>query len=407
MNEIKCPNCGEVFTVNESQYAELLSQVRTAEFDKELHDRMKQELALAEQKAMNEQQTKLAQKDQEIAQLQSQIQNFDTEKELAKKEVEQTSHQALLAKDKEVQALESQLATLRLEHENQLQKTLSDLEKERDQVKNQLLLQEKENELSLASVKQNFKAQQSTKAIGESLEQYAESEFNKVRSFAFPNAYFEKDNKLSARGSKGDFIFRDFDENGLEFISIMFEMKNEADGTKSKHKNADFYKELDKDRREKNCEYAVLVSMLEADNDYFNTGIVDVSHEYEKMYVVRPQFFIQLIGLLRNAALNSLEYKQELALVREQNIDITHFEEDLDAFKVAFAKNYNSASTNFGKAIDEIDKAIKRMEEVKKFLTTSENQLRLANNKLEDVSVKKLTRKNPTMKAKFEALKGE
>ena len=187
----------------------------------------------------------------------------------------------------------------------------------------------------------------------------------------------------------------------------MFEMKNEADGTEKKHKNADFYKELDKDRREKNCEYAVLVSMLEADNDYFNTGIVDVSHEYEKMYVIRPQFFIQLIGLLRNAALNSLKYKQELALIREQNIDITHFEEDLDAFKVAFAKNYNSASVNFGKAIDEIDKAIKRMEEVKKFLTTSENQLRLANNKLDDVSVKKLTRKNPTMKAKFDALKGE
>lgn len=245
MNEIKCPNCGEVFTVNESQYAELLSQVRTAEFDKELHDRMRQELALAEQKAMNEQQTKLAQKDQEIAQLQSQIQNFDTEKELAKKEVEQTSHQALLAKDKEVQALENQLATLRLEHENQLQKTLSDLEKERNQVKNQLLLQEKENELSLASVKQNyeaqlkaaseqvefyknFKAQQSTKAIGESLEQYAESEFNKVRSFAFPNAYFEKDNKVSSRGSKGDFIFRECDENGVEIISIMFEMKKRS-----------------------------------------------------------------------------------------------------------------------------------------------------------------------------------
>jgi len=406
MNEIKCPNCGEVFTVNESQYSELLSQVRTAEFDKEIHERIRQELALAEQKALNEQQEKLAKKDQEIAQLQNQIQQFDTEKELAKKEVEQTASQSLLEKEKEVQQLENQLATLRLEHENQLQKTLSNLEKERDQVKNQLLLQEKENELSLASVKQNyeaqlkaaneqvefyknFKAQQSTKAIGESLEQYAESEFNKVRSFAFPNAYFEKDNKVSARGSKGDFIFRDFDENGLEFISIMFEMKNEADGTEKKHKNADFYK------------------MIEADNDYFNTGIVDVSHEYEKMYVVRPQFFIQLIGLLRNAALNSLKYKQELALIREQNIDITHFEEDLDAFKVAFAKNYNSASINFGKAIDEIDKAIKRMEEVKKFLTTSENQLRLANNKLDDVSVKKLTRKNPTMKAKFDALKGE
>ncbi|EFM35496.1 hypothetical protein HMPREF9189_0651 [Streptococcus sp. oral taxon 071 str. 73H25AP] len=424
MNEIKCPNCGEVFTVNESQYAELLSQVRTTEFDKELHNRMKQELALAEQKAMNEQQSILAQKDQEIAQLQSQIQNFDTEKELAKKEVEQTSHQALLAKDKEVQALENQLATLRLEHENQLQKALSSIESERKELQHQLLLQEKENELNLASVEReyktelrlaneqvelykNFKAQQSTKEIGESLERYAESEFNKVRSFAFPNAYFEKDNKVSARGSKGDFIFRDFDENGLEFISIMFEMKNEADGTKSKHKNADFYKELDKDRREKNCEYAVLVSMLEADDDSFNTGIVDVSHVYEKMYVVRPQYFIQLIGLLRNAALNSLKYKQELALIREQNIDITHFEEDLDAFKVAFAKNYNLASDHFSKAIDQIDNTIKSMEKVRDLLMKSKKQLHFANNKLDDVSVKKLTRKNPTMKAKFEALKGE
>ena len=424
MNEIKCPNCGEVFTVNESQYAKLLSQVRTAEFDKELHDRMKQELALAEQKAMNEQQTKLAQKDQEIAQLQSQIQNFDTEKELAKKEVEQTSSQSLLEKEKEVQQLENQLATLRLEHENQLQKALSSIESERKELKHQLLLQEKENELNLASVEReyktelrlaneqvelykNFKAQQSTKEIGESLERYAESEFNKVRSFAFPNAYFEKDNKVSARGSKGDFIFRDFDENGIEIISIMFEMKNEADGTKSKHKNADFYKELDKDRREKNCEYAVLVSMLEADDNSFNTGIVDVSHVYEKMYVVRPQYFIQLIGLLRNAALNSLKYKQELALIREQNIDITHFEEDLDAFKVAFAKNYNLASDHFSKAIDQIDNTIKSMEKVRDLLMKSKKQLHFANNKLDDVSVKKLTRKNPTMKAKFEALKGE
>ena len=381
MNEIKCPNCGEVFTVNESQYSELLSQVRTAEFDKEIHERIRQELALAEQKALNEQQEKLAKKDQEIAQLQNQIQQFDTEKELAKKEVEQTASQSLLEKEKEN---ELSLTSVKQNYEAQLKAANEQVE-----------------------FYKNFKAQQSTKAIGESLEQYAESEFNKVRSFAFPNAYFEKDNKVSARGSKGDFIFRECDENGVEIISIMFEMKNEADGTEKKHKNADFYKELDKDRREKNCEYAVLVTMLEADNDYFNTGIVDVSHEYEKMYVVRPQFFIQIIGLLRNAALNSLKYKQELALVREQNIDITHFEEDLNAFKVAFAKNYNSASVNFGKAIDEIDKAIKRMEEVKKFLTTSENQLRLANNKLDDVSVKKLTRKNPTMKAKFDALKGE
>ena len=424
MNEIKCPNCGEVFTVNESQYSELLAQVRTTEFDKEIHTRIEQALALEKQKAQNEQQQALSQKESEIQELKATISNFESQKELIKKDTEQALSGKLSDKEKELVELQAQLDRLRLEHQNELQASLTNIEKERDQIQNQLLLQEKENELSLASIKQNyeaqlkaaseqvefyknFKAQQSTKAIGESLEQYAESEFNKVRSFAFPNAYFEKDNKVSARGSKGDFIFRDFDENGLEFISIMFEMKNEADGTEKKHKNADFYKELDKDRHEKNCEYAVLVTMLEADNDYFNTGIVDVSHEYEKMYVVRPQFFIQLIGLLRNAALNSLKYKQELALVREQNIDITHFEEDLDAFKVAFAKNYNSASTNFGKAIDEIDKAIKRMEEVKKFLTTSENQLRLANNKLEDVSVKKLTRKNPTMKAKFEALKGE
>lgn len=424
MNEIKCPNCGEVFTVNESQYSELLAQVRTTEFDKEIHARIEQALALEKQKAQNEQQQALSQKESEIQELKATISNFESQKELIKKDMEQALSGKLSDKEKELVELQAQLDRLRLEHQNELQASLTNIEKERDQIQNQLLLQEKENELSIASVKQNyeaqlkaaneqvefyknFKAQQSTKAIGESLEHYAESEFNKVRSFAFPNAYFEKDNQVSARGSKGDFIFREEDESGVEIISIMFEMKNEADGTEKKHKNADFYKELDKDRREKKCEYAVLVSMLEADNDYFNTGIVDVSHEYEKMYVVRPQFFIQLIGLLRNAALNSLKYKQELALVREQNIDITHFEDDLETFKVAFAKNYNSASKNFNKAIEEIDKAIKRMEAVKQALQTSDNQLRLANNKLDDVSVKKLTRKNPTMKAKFEALKND
>ena len=424
MNEIKCPNCGEVFTVNESQYSELLAQVRTTEFDKEIHARIEQALALEKQKAQNEQQQVLSQKESEIQELKATISNFESQKELIKKDTEQALSERLINKDKELLGLRSQLDRMKLEHQNELQASLTNIEKERDQIQNQLLLQEKENGLSLASVKQNyeaqlkaaneqvefyknFKAQQSTKAIGESLEHYAESEFNKVRSFAFPNAYFEKDNQVSARGSKGDFIFREEDENGVEIISIMFEMKNEADGTEKKHKNADFYKELDKDRREKKCEYAVLVSMLEADNDYFNTGIVDVSHEYEKMYVVRPQFFIQLIGLLRNAALNSLKYKQELALVREQNIDITRFEDDLETFKVAFAKNYNSASKNFNKAIEEIDKAIKRMEAVKQALQTSDNQLRLANNKLDDVSVKKLTRKNPTMKAKFEALKND
>ncbi|TCD46433.1 DUF2130 domain-containing protein [Streptococcus sp. X16XC17] len=424
MNQIKCPHCGTAFQVNETEYSELLAQVRTVEFEHEIHARLNQELALVEAKAQNQQQVALSQKDSQIQELKAQIDQFETQKELVVKDTQQSMAEQLSQKDKELQVLQSQLDKLRLEHENELQRSLTSIEKERDQVKNQLLLQEKESELALNSVRsdyevqlkaaneqvefyKNFKAQQSTKAIGESLEIYAETEFNKVRSYAFPRATFGKDNQVSSSGSKGDFIFREADEAGVEFISIMFEMKNEADTTKTKHKNADFFKELDKDRREKKCEYAVLVTMLESENDYYNTGIVDVSHEYEKMYVIRPQFFIQLIGLLRNAALNSLQYKRELALIREQNIDITHFEEDLEIFKTAFAKNYTSASTNFKKAIDEIDKSIKRMEEVKRFLTTSENQLRLANNKLDDVSVKKLTRNNSTMKAKFEELKGE
>ena len=417
MNQIKCPHCGTVFTINETEYSQLLAQVRGHEFEKEIHERLERERALFEEQSKNQLQANLNEKDKEIANLQAQLEKAASQNQL-------DMERSLAEKEKEVQALQNQLEQARLQHQNELQRSLTSLEKERDSVKNQLALQEKENELALSSVRsdyevqlkaaneqvefyKNFKAQQSTKAIGERLEIYAETEFNKVRSYAFPRAKFGKDNEISVSGSKGDFIFRDFDESGLEFISIMFEMKNEADTTKTKHKNADFLKELDKDRREKKCEYAVLVTMLEADNDYYNTGIVDVSHEYEKMYVIRPQFFIQLIGLLRNAALNSLQYQQELALIREQNIDITHFEEDLEVFKNAFAKNYNSASTNFKKAIDEIDKAIKRMEEVKRFLTTSENQLRLANNKLDDVSVKKLTRNNPTMKAKFEELKGE
>ena len=416
MNQIKCPHCGTVFTINETEYSQLLAQVRGHEFEKEIHERLERERALFEEQSKNQLQANLNEKDKEIANLQAQLEKAVSQNQL-------DMERSLAEKEKEVQALQNQLEQARLQHQNELQRSLTSLEKERDSVKNQLALQEKENELALSSVRsdyevqlkaaneqvefyKNFKAQQSTKAIGESLEIYAETEFNKVRSYAFPRAKFGKDNEISASGSKGDFIFRDFDESGLEFISIMFEMKNEADTTKTKHKNADFLKELDKDRREKKCEYAVLVTMLEADNDYYNTGIVDVSHEYEKMYVIRPQFFIQLIGLLRNAALNSLQYQQELALIRNQNIDITHFEEDLEVFKNAFAKNYNSASTNFKKAIDEIDKAIKRMEEVKRFLTTSENQLRLANNKLDDISVKKLTRNNPTMKAKFEELKG-
>lgn len=417
MHNITCPHCATVFTVNETEYSQLLAQVRGAEFDKEIHDRLERERELLSQRAENDLQAKLGDKDKEILDLTARL-----DKLASQSEFEISS--AMSKKDQEIQELKAQLGQIELAKELELQQAVAQVEKERDAAQNALVVQEQKQELALATTRQeyevrlkaadeqvefykNFKAQQSTKAIGESLELYAEAEFNKVRQLAFPNAYFEKDNQVSARGSKGDYIYRELDENGVEIISIMFEMKNEADDTVKKHKNEDFFKELDKDRREKDCEYAVLVTMLEADNDYYNTGIVDVSHKYEKMYVVRPQFFIQLIGLLRNAALNSLKYKQELALVREQHIDITHFEEDLATFKAAFAKNYNSASNNFKKAIDEIDKSIKRMEEVKRFLTTSENQLRLANNKLEDVSVKKLTRNNPTMKAKFEALKDD
>lgn len=446
MNEIKCPHCHTLFTINESEYSQLLDQVRGQAFDEELQKRLSNEIALVEEKSKHRLQEIVAQKETAIAGLTTQLEQIEKEQiylrqeELAKKDQFIASLEAkmdklasqnalelanqLAEKDKEVVNLTNQLEKMALEKDAKLQSAISQMEKERDVAKNQLALQIKESELSLASVRsdyeaqlkaaneqvefyKNFKAQQSTKAIGESLELYAETEFNKVRSYAFPNASFAKDNQLSSRGSKGDYIYREVDANGVEILSIMFEMKNEADTTKTKHKNSDFFKELDKDRREKNCEYAVLVSMLEADNDYYNTGIVDVSHEYEKMYVVRPQLFIQLIGILRNAALNSLQYKQELALVKEQNIDITHFEEDLEQFKSAFAKNYQSASTNFKKAIDEIDKSIKRMEEVKRFLTTSENQLRLANNKLDDVSVKKLTRQNPTMRDKFAALRSE
>ncbi|HEL1094636.1 TPA: DUF2130 domain-containing protein [Streptococcus equi subsp. zooepidemicus] len=415
MKELKCPHCHTLFTVNESDYSQILAQVRGQEFDKELAQRLESEMKLQEARANSRFQEVLTKKEQAIQSLTNRLERIEQEQAYLRQ-------QELAQKDKELLELHNQLDKLELEHQSKLQSALTDVEKERDHLKNQLVLQEKESELSLASVRsdyevqlkavneqvefyKNFKAQQSTKAIGESLELYAETEFNKVRSYAFPNASFTKDNQVSHRGSKGDYIYRELDSNGVEILSIMFEMKNEADTTKTKHKNSDFFKELDKDRREKNCEYAVLVTMLEADNDYYNAGIVDVSHDYDKMYVVRPQLFIHLIGLLRNAALNSLKYKQELALVREQHIDITHFEEDLEQFKHAFAKNYQSASNNFKKAIDEIDKSIKRMEEVKRFLTTSENQLRLANNKLDDVSVKKLTRNNPTMRDKFQAIK--
>ena len=420
MNQIKCPHCGQVFTVDESGFADILAQVRTKEFEAEIHATLEKEKALL-----------AIQADATVSDFKNKLEKVELEKQsLAEKQsadLQLVAEQTKATFQDEIAELKVKLLSLESEKELALQQTVSlkekelaQLEKQRDEIKTQLLLSEKEQELKQNAVKteyelllkakddevefyKNFKAQQSTKAIGESLENFAENEFNKVRATMFPRAYFEKDNDART-GSKGDFIYREQDEYGNEIISIMFEMKNEGDQTATKHKNRDFYKELDKDRNEKNCEYAVLVTMLEADNDYFNTGIVDVSHEYAKMYVVRPNFFIQLIGLLRNAAMNVLSYKQEIAMIREQNIDITTFEADLDVFKTGFTKNYTSASKNFAKAIDEIDKSIKRMEEVKKALLTSENQLRLANNKLEDVSVKKLTKKNPTMAEKFAKL---
>ncbi|MFZ7333003.1 DUF2130 domain-containing protein [Streptococcus pluranimalium] len=442
MNEIKCPHCQTVFTINETEYSQLLEQVRTKEFEHDLLERVSSEKRLIEEQLKNELQTQVGEKEQEILRLKHAIETFEqnqslelqavvSQKDADISELQQKLDkvvadnalalaQAISEKDKENQELQAKINLISLEKDKEKQEALHAIQQEKDQMANQLVLQEQKKELdkqSLLSQHQtelaqkdeliayykDFKARQSTKMIGESLEQHCEYEFNRLRMTAFPNAQFSKDNDVKT-GSKGDYIYREFDENGIEIISIMFEMKNEADQTASKKKNEHFFKELDKDRREKKCEYAVLVSLLEVDSELYNNGIVDVSYQYPKMYVVRPQFFIPIITLLRNAALNSLKYKQELAIVKEQHIDITHFEEDLNVFKTAFSKNYQSASKNFQKAIDEIDKSIKRMEAVKAALTTSENQLRLANNKLEDVSVKKLTRQNPTMKSKFDAL---
>lgn len=416
MNEIKCPHCGTTFTINETEYNQLLAQIRSEEFERELHDRLAREKDLLVEKSKNQLQELNNQKDQEIVSLRAELDKLSE-----KNALELTN--ALAQKNQEVQELRAKLERQSLQHENELQKSLSHIEKERDQLKGQLLVQEKERQLELSSVRhdyeaqlkvaneqvafyKDFKAQQSTKAIGESLEIYAETEFNKVRSLAFPNATFGKDNTVSGESrSKGDYIYREKDENGVEILSIMFEMKNEADTTKTKHKNKDFYKELDKDRREKDCEYAVLVSMLETDNDYFNTGIVDVSHEYEKMYVVRPQLFIQLIGILRNAALNSLKYKQELALVQQQNYDITHFETQLNDYKDKFGTSVRYAKDRFDDTLKAIDGSIADLMKAKENLLKTVNHLSTAENKLDDITIRKLTRNNPTMKAKFEALK--
>lgn len=385
MQEIKCPKCGEVFQIDEAGYAEIVKQVRNREFNDELQ---RQKSAMDNEKKMAIQ-LALSQKEQEIAQLKGTIETNKSKTELEIKT-------ALQDKDSQIQELQSKL---------QIEKSEAQLRE--TNLKQQYDVQLKAKDETIAFYK-DFKAKESTKQIGEDLEQYCLAEFNKNRAIGFQNAYFEKDNEVSkSSGSKGDFIFRDYSgesEDKIEFISIMFEMKNQADETATKHKNEDFFKELDKDRNEKKCEYAVLVSMLEEDNDYYNTGIVDVSYKYPKMYVIRPQFFIQLITILRNAALNSLEYKREIAQIKNQNIDITNFESDLNLFKDKFLNNVDLAMRQHSSAIEEIDKAIKTLQKIKDLFEKSDNNLRLANNKLEDLTIKKLTRNNPTMKKKFDEL---
>jgi hypothetical protein len=428
MNQIKCPHCGKEFTIDESSYAEILNQIRTKEFNEEIHEKLDQikkqhqgEIKLLEEKSNNLLDKKIAEKEKSIIELNSKITNFANEKELLKKDTEKNMLDQIAEKEKIISELNAKMQMIENDKKLELIEANTIKEKEITDLKTQLQLQEKETKLEKNSIKENyeneikqkdetiafykdFKAKQSTKMIGESLEQHCETEFMRLRSTAFQNAEFGKDNDAKT-GSKGDYIYREFDGNGTEIISIMFEMKNENDETATKKKNEHFFKELNKDRNEKNCEYAILVTMLEADNELYNDGIVDVSYAFEKMYVVRPQFFIPIITLLRNAAMNSLKYKQEIALMREQNIDITHFEEDLNTFKEGFARNYDLASRKFKTAIDEIDKTITHLQKTKDALLSSENNLRLANNKADDLTVKKLVKSNPTMKEKFENIK--
>ena len=509
MSQIKCPNCGTVFQVDESQYHEILQQVRNEEFEKELNERQKNSNQIIQSKLEKEYESKLNQKTLEIKELQAnkeleikqlqsdfnqkqndkeqevislkekleantQLTKSETQKEyqeqlnqkdleisklnakldqilsqnkINESKTEQEYKLQLQAKENEIQALKNNISNnekvLKANLENTYQSKLNEKNLEIQSLKQDIDKAKVENELNVKSIKQDlqnqieqdkmkyqlqeknlhekydtllqtkdeqiayykdFKLKQSTKMIGESLEQHCEIEFNKLRATGFQNAYFEKDNDART-GSKGDYIYRELDENGVEIISIMFEMKNENDKTATKHKNEDFLKELDKDRNEKNCEYAVLVSMLEPENELYNTGIVDKSHRYPKMYVIRPQFFIPMITILRNAALNSMQYKNELQLVRNQNIDITNFEESMNDFKQKFSRNYELASKKFNIAIEEIDKTISHLQKTKEALLSSERQLQLANNKAEDLTIKRLTRNNPTMKQKFDELK--
>ena len=422
MQEIKCPKCGEVFQVDESGYAAIVKQIRDKEFHKEIEE-YKSHLDEAREnadelihtQAESEYKDVLSKKDAEIAKLIAQIESLKKDQQIAVQEAVAKKDQEISEKKNEIVVLNAQIKSSEKDAALAVEKALSDAEKEfhkREDALKEDALKQKEDFNQQLQAKQlevehyrDLKAKMSTKMIGETLEKHCETEFNKIRMTAFPNAYFEKDNDIRT-GSKGDYIFRE-SEDGTEFISIMFEMKNENETTATKHKNEDFFKELDKDRNEKNCEYAVLVSMLEADNEYYNSGIVDVSYRYPKMYVIRPQFFIPMITLLRNAALKSISYQHQLMEIKNQNIDITHFEEDLQAFKEGFARNYDLASRKFKTAIEEIDKTIDHLQKTKDALLSSENNLRLANNKADDLTVKKLTKNNPTMAAKFKELKDE
>jgi hypothetical protein len=432
MHEIICPHCHKAFKVDEAGYADILKQVRDKEFDKQLHERLElaeqdkqKALELAKSKASGELQKAASEKDGQIAEMKNQL---ESEAALKKHELAE----AVSAAEKQRDDMKAHLEKVQLEKEAaeklaatkleaELQKAASERDSKITELKADLDKAKLQQELEAKSLKDRYevqlkdredeierlkdlKAKLSTKMVGETLEQHCQIEFNRLRPTAFPNAYFEKDNTVSASGSKGDFIFRDKDDAGTEIVSIMFDMKNENDTTASKHKNEDFLKELDKDRHEKNCEYAVLVSLLEPDNELYNTGITDVSYRYLKMYVIRPQFFIQIITLLRNAAKNALQYKTELAKVRAQNIDVTNFEEQLDTFKNAFGRNYELASKRFKNAIDEIDKSIDHLNKIKDSLLGSERNLRLANDKAQDVTIRKLTRGNETMKEKFAEL---
>ncbi len=463
MNTIKCPNCKEVFKVDESSYADILNQVRDHSFKEELANRMaliesqkEQAVQLAQEQVKNTMQSQLAAKEKELTELKAQARTILTQK-IAEKDVELSAwktklqqaesekqqaikiaeskakndiQEQLLEKEKLIGQLKAKVEQTVLEGRLQITESVQKIQKEKDNLLNELKSKETEKQLLEKSLTESYtnqlrskddiirmkdeeialrkdmKMKLSTKMLGETLELHCEAEFNKIRTTAFPNAYFGKDNDASM-GSKGDFIFRETDAMGNEIISIMFEMKNENDATSTKKKNEDFFAKLDKDRSNKKCEYAILVSLLETDSELYNTGIVDVSYHFPKMYVVRPQFFIPIISFLRNAALNSMQYKAELALIKNQNIDITNFEDKMNAFKDGFARNYDLASRKFKTAIEEIDKTIKHLQKTKEALLSSENNLRLANNKAEDLTIKRLTRGNPTMKSMFDDLEND